>query len=194
MQKVRISFEFGYRFSDKFDKPSPTIRRIILPMRRLMPIAAFVLFLALPLWAQHGGGHAGGGHGGGFSGHAGFSGGHAGGGHVSGGMHSGMFCAVLRAASRPEVLHAASIVVLPSRSAVPLAARFCIMASAAIASVEGLETASAPSDSATTASVLLAVASDIPGRTALITIPSGGEIPALPTMKTTSVIAPWPTI
>jgi len=59
-------------------------------MRRLVPIAAFVLFLALPLWAQHGGGHAGGGHGGGFSGHAGFGGGHAGGGHVSGGMHSGM--------------------------------------------------------------------------------------------------------
>jgi len=59
-------------------------------MRRLMPIAAFVLFLALPLWAQHGGGHAGGGHGGGFSGHSGFGGGHAGGGHVSAGMHSGM--------------------------------------------------------------------------------------------------------
>jgi hypothetical protein len=54
-------------------------------MRRLMPIAAFVLFLALPLWAQRGGGH-----GGGFSGHAGFSGGHAGGGHISGGMRSGM--------------------------------------------------------------------------------------------------------
>jgi hypothetical protein len=50
-------------------------------MRRLVPIAAFALFVALPLWAQHGGGHAGGGHGGGFSG------GHAGGGHVSGGMH-----------------------------------------------------------------------------------------------------------
>jgi hypothetical protein len=58
-------------------------------MRRLIAIPAFALFLALPLWAQHGGGHAGGGHGGGFAGHASFSGGHGGGGHVSGGMHSG---------------------------------------------------------------------------------------------------------
>jgi len=55
-----------------------------------MPIAAFALFLAVPLWAQHGGGgHSGGGHGGGFGGGHGFSGGHGGGGHVSGGMHSG---------------------------------------------------------------------------------------------------------
>jgi len=42
-------------------------------MRRLMVIPAFALFLAflypaVPLWAQHGGGHAGGGHAGGFSG------------------------------------------------------------------------------------------------------------------------------
>jgi hypothetical protein len=57
-------------------------------MRRLMAITAFALFLAVPLWAQHGGGgghsggfgggHAGGfggGHGGGFAGHSGFSGG-----------------------------------------------------------------------------------------------------------------------
>ena len=66
-------------------------------MRRLMPIAAFAVLLALPLWAQHGGGHAGGGHSGGFAGHAGFSGGHGGGfsgghtggGRVSGGMHPG---------------------------------------------------------------------------------------------------------
>ncbi|HTS36071.1 MAG TPA: hypothetical protein VMH04_10390 [Candidatus Solibacter sp.] len=65
-------------------------------MRRWATIAAFGLFLAVPLWAQHGGGHSGGGHaGGGFSGgHAGFSGGHASGGHFSGGhvssgMHSG---------------------------------------------------------------------------------------------------------
>ena len=62
-------------------------------MRRLVPIAAFVVFLALPLWAQHGGGHAGGGaHASGFGGHAGFGGGHGGGpiggGHFSGGMHS----------------------------------------------------------------------------------------------------------
>lgn len=55
-------------------------------MRRLLPIAAFALALAVPLWAQHGGGHAGG-HVGGFGGH-GF-GGHVGGaGHFSGGMHS----------------------------------------------------------------------------------------------------------
>jgi hypothetical protein len=61
-------------------------------MRRLMAIAAFALFLAVPLWAQHGGGggHAGGfggGHMGGFAGHSGFSGGHGGfgGGHVAGG-------------------------------------------------------------------------------------------------------------
>lgn len=65
-------------------------------MRRLIFIAAFTLFLAVPLWAQHGGGHGGGGghaggfgggHGGGFAGHSGFSGGHVGGGHFSGGMH-----------------------------------------------------------------------------------------------------------
>jgi len=59
-------------------------------MRRLASIAAFALFLAVPLWAQHGGGHGGGGgHAGGFggghassgfSGHSGgFSGSHAGG-------------------------------------------------------------------------------------------------------------------
>ena len=54
-------------------------------MRRLLPIAALSIFLAVPLWAQHGGGHAGGGHAGGFSGgHGGFSGG-----HVSGGVRSG---------------------------------------------------------------------------------------------------------
>jgi hypothetical protein len=70
-------------------------------MRRLIPIMAFALVLAVPLWAQHGGGrgggHAGfgGGHGGGFSGHGGFAGGHGGfsgghgGGHFSGGMHGG---------------------------------------------------------------------------------------------------------
>jgi len=52
-------------------------------MRRLMPIGALVLFLAVPLWAQRGG-HGGGGHFGGFAGHAGFSGG-----HFSGGMRSG---------------------------------------------------------------------------------------------------------
>ncbi|HME33910.1 MAG TPA: hypothetical protein VKF84_01640 [Candidatus Sulfotelmatobacter sp.] len=65
-------------------------------MRRLMLIPALALFLAVPLWAQHGGGHGGGGGGhagGGFGGgHAGFSGGHSsgfsGGGHVSGGVRS----------------------------------------------------------------------------------------------------------
>src|SRR5271157_4143766 len=75
-------------------------------MRRLVAITAFALCLAVPLWAQHGGGHGGGGggghasfgsgHGGGFSGggHVGSSGGHVssgavGGGHFSGGIHSG---------------------------------------------------------------------------------------------------------
>lgn len=52
-------------------------------MRRLTTIAAFSVFLALPVWAQHGGGHAAGGHGGGFSGHAGF-----GSGRSPAGMHS----------------------------------------------------------------------------------------------------------
>jgi len=53
-------------------------------MRRTAIIAAFALFLTVPLWAQHGGGgHGGGGHGGGFAGHSGFSGGHSGGGFVS---------------------------------------------------------------------------------------------------------------
>jgi hypothetical protein len=48
-------------------------------MRRLMAITAFALFVAVPVWAQHGGGghSGGGGFGGGHSG--GFSGGHAGG-------------------------------------------------------------------------------------------------------------------
>jgi hypothetical protein len=59
-------------------------------MRRLMYSATFAIILALPVWAQHGGGgHAGGGHGGGFSGgHAGFS--SAGGSHFSGGVSHGV--------------------------------------------------------------------------------------------------------
>lgn len=50
-----------------------------------MAIAAFAIFLAVPLWAQHGGG----GHGGG-GGHAGFRGGHASfsGGHAGSAVHS----------------------------------------------------------------------------------------------------------
>ncbi len=67
-------------------------------MRRLAAITAFALFLAVPVWAQHGGGHAGGfggghgggfsgGHGGGFASHGGFSGAHAVGGHSFGGTH-----------------------------------------------------------------------------------------------------------
>src|ERR1017187_9751532 len=57
-------------------------------MRRLMPIAAFAVILALPLWAQHGGGHAAGGHASFSGGHGGgFSGSHIGGGQVSRGMH-----------------------------------------------------------------------------------------------------------
>ena len=71
-------------------------------MRRLMYsvsfLAAFALFLAVPVWAQHGGGgHAGGGHGGGFSsGHAGFSGG---GSHFSGGVSHGMSAGAVHSAS-----------------------------------------------------------------------------------------------
>ena len=62
-------------------------------MRRLMAITAFALFLAVPVWAQRGGGgHGGfgGGHAGGFGGHAGGFGGHAGfsGGHIGGGISS----------------------------------------------------------------------------------------------------------
>lgn len=57
-------------------------------MRRLTFIAAFALLLAVPLWAQRGGGHAGGGHMGG-GGHVGGFGGHAGGGHFGGGGHIG---------------------------------------------------------------------------------------------------------
>jgi hypothetical protein len=62
-------------------------------MRRLIAIAAFALLLAVPVWAQRGGGHGGGGRAGGggmhggFAGHAG--GGQMGGGHSFGGMHSG---------------------------------------------------------------------------------------------------------
>jgi len=48
-------------------------------MRRLMSIAAFALFLAVPVWAQHGGG----GHAGGFGG-GGHAGGFGGGGHMGG--------------------------------------------------------------------------------------------------------------
>jgi hypothetical protein len=63
-------------------------------MRRLTTITAFALFLAVPLWAQRGSGHAGGGHGGlsshgrGFSGRAGFGGGRSGG-QLRGGRRSG---------------------------------------------------------------------------------------------------------
>ena len=52
-------------------------------MRRLTFIAAFALFLAVPLWAQHGGGHGGGG------GHASFGGGHSGGFSSHGSFSSG---------------------------------------------------------------------------------------------------------
>lgn len=91
----------------KFDKITLVIGRIIRLMRRLTAISAFALFLAVPLWAQHGGGHAGGGHGGGGfgGGHAGFSGGHSGGfsgGHASG-VHvlSGARSSTSRGFTRP---------------------------------------------------------------------------------------------
>ena len=56
-------------------------------MRPLVSIAAFALFLTVPLCAQRGG-HAGG--------SRGFSGAHMGGGHFSGGMHSGFSGGALR--------------------------------------------------------------------------------------------------
>jgi hypothetical protein len=56
-------------------------------MRRAMAIAAFALMLAVPLWAQHGGGHGGGFGGGGHGG--GFGGGHVGGGGFAGHGFSG---------------------------------------------------------------------------------------------------------
>ncbi len=79
-------------------------------MRRLVVITALALFLAIPLWAQRGGGHAGGfgggGHMGGFGGRAGFSGGHRGGftarsGAAIGGspLHGGMRSGSLRSFS-----------------------------------------------------------------------------------------------
>ena len=49
-------------------------------MRRLAAISAFGLLLAVPVWAQHGGGHGGGGH----AGSGGHGGGHASVGHSSG--------------------------------------------------------------------------------------------------------------
>jgi hypothetical protein len=63
-------------------------------MRRLISIAAFALLLAVPVWAQRGGGRGGGGHAGGGGMHAGGFAGHAGGGHIGGGrsfsgVHSG---------------------------------------------------------------------------------------------------------
>jgi hypothetical protein len=70
-------------------------------MRRLMSITVFALFLAVPVWAQRGGGgHAGfgSGHAGSFSEHAGFSSG----GNFSSGMRSGAgFSHGLTQASRP---------------------------------------------------------------------------------------------
>ncbi len=54
-------------------------------MGRLSLITALALFLAVPLWAQRGGGR-----GASFGGARGFSGGHVGGGQFSGGMRSGV--------------------------------------------------------------------------------------------------------
>lgn len=66
---------------------------MIPSMRRLMSIAAFALFLTVPLWAQRGGGGHGGfaGHAGGFGGHAAFGGAHGAGGHFSRGARGGAF-------------------------------------------------------------------------------------------------------
>jgi hypothetical protein len=76
-------------------------------MRRLAAIAAFALFLAVPLWAQHGGGHGGGGfgggHAGGFSGHAGGSIAHSGG--FSGSRASGFSGRTSRSFTPPASAH-----------------------------------------------------------------------------------------
>ena len=67
-------------------------------MRRLISLTAFALFLAVPFWAQRGGGH-----GGGFGGHASFAGGHAGGfaAHSGGAIGGGHFSGGMRSASGP---------------------------------------------------------------------------------------------
>lgn len=70
-------------------------------MRRLICITAFALFLAVPLWAQHGGGHAGG-----FASHGGgFSASHAGSTHFSGGASSHPGGLSARGFSRGPFLH-----------------------------------------------------------------------------------------
>jgi hypothetical protein len=77
-----------------------------LCMRRLASIAAFALALAVPVWAQHGGGGhgGGGGHAGGFGGgHAGFSGGHVGGFSAHSGVSSGFGAHALSGSSRAGV-------------------------------------------------------------------------------------------
>jgi len=65
-------------------------------MRRLISIAAFALLLAVPVWAQRGGGHGGGGHAGGGGTHAGGFAGHAGGGHIGGRSFSGVHSSGMR--------------------------------------------------------------------------------------------------
>lgn len=62
-------------------------------MRRQVSIWAFALFLAVPLWAQRGGG----GHAGGFGGHTGFGGSHFGGfAHSGGAIGAGHFSGTMR--------------------------------------------------------------------------------------------------
>lgn len=89
-------------------------------MGRLIAITALSLVLAVPLWAQRGGGHGGGfggGHAGGFGGHASFGGAHAGGfgthsgfsgarmGGFSRGMRSGSVHSFSNRPSRGPFLH-----------------------------------------------------------------------------------------
>lgn len=73
-------------------------------MRRLLFITALALSLAVPLWAQRGGGGHSGGHAGFGGGHASFSGSHAGGfssgAHFSSGMRSGFSHGPTRAYNR----------------------------------------------------------------------------------------------
>ena len=75
-------------------------------MRRVMAITAFALVLALPVWAQHGGGGHGGGFGGGHAaGHSGFGGSsHVGAGSLAGSRASGVSRSLRGIPSSPAAL------------------------------------------------------------------------------------------
>ena len=150
-------------------------------MRRLMYsvsfLAAFALFLAVPVWAQHGGGgHAGGGHGGGFSsGHAGFSGG---GSHFSGGVSHGMSAGAVHSASGARGV--------PIFLSAPSLAPAAPMALSSITTFAARAFAPSETDSAITAAASTALLS-IPTPMAIM-IPIGGGIPVRPPMTRIRII------